>query len=275
MRLLLGLALIVLLCPALIPAKRTPGKYWQAYIDEYAEGEKLLATIPATQPQQILTSLSGTADTITVTWLTMADTNGSEVQWGEASFDSSNVGSSFHFVDPNAAHRLRVIHTAHMTELKPGVTVQYRVGDASSDSWSDSLSFTMPPSGDEPLRLIVYGDLGLVNAVSVQKVIDEVAGGEADVVLHLGDYAYDLHTKDGSFGDVFGNNIMPISTRVPYLGVQGNHEGKFNASHYRNRFTAYNDLGAASGSNNNWYDSTSGGTETLTAGTASHRRDCH
>ena len=114
------------------------------------------------------------------------------------------------------------------------------------------LTFVAPPNGAEVLNLIVYGDLGLVNAQSIQQVIAEVNSGEAAMVLHLGDYAYDLHTKNGSYGDTFLNNIQPISTRVPYLGVQGNHEGKYNASHYRNRFTAYNDLGRASGSGNNW-----------------------
>ena len=67
-----------------------------------------------------------------------------------------------------------------------------------------------------------------------------------------GDYAYDLHTNNGSYGDTFLNNLQPIASRVPYLGVQGNHEGKWNASHYRNRFTAYTDLGVTSKSGNNW-----------------------
>ena len=111
-----------------------------------------------------------------------------------------------------------------------------------------------PPNGDELLNLIVYGDMGVVNAQSMQQVTAEVNSGSAHMVLHLGDYAYDLHTNNGSFGDTFMNNIQPIASRVPYLGGQGNHEGKYNASHYRSRFTAYKDLGAASGSggDNNW-----------------------
>ena len=64
--------------------------------------------------------------------------------------------------------------------------------------------------------------------------------------------AYNLDSKNGSVGDVFLNNLMPISTRVPYLGVLGNHEQAFNFSHFTNKFTAYNDLGQASGSNTNW-----------------------
>ena len=46
------------------------------------------------------------------------------------------------------------------------------------------------------------------------------------------------------------------------MGVQGNHENQNNVSHWRNRFTAYHDLGAASKSNTNlWFswDVVSGG----------------
>jgi len=101
--------------------------------------------------------------------------------------------------------------------------------------------------------MIVYGDMGVVNAVSMQQVINEVATGTSHLVLHLGDFAYDLHTDDGSYGDVFFNDIMPISTRVPYIGCQGNHEGKFNATHYVNRFHGHVDMGVASKSGNNWW----------------------
>ena len=46
-------------------AKRfKPGKYWQAAQDEYAAGAIANAAIPDTQPQQILTSLSGVQGTI-------------------------------------------------------------------------------------------------------------------------------------------------------------------------------------------------------------------
>ena len=41
-----------------------PSKYWQASQDEYAAGAIANAAIPDTQPQQILTSLSGTQGTI-------------------------------------------------------------------------------------------------------------------------------------------------------------------------------------------------------------------
>ena len=232
-----------------------PGKYAAAFEEEYRLGAIRNALIPATAPQQILTSLSGVQGRITVTWLTFNRTASSAVQWGykSGSLSNTDTGSSFDFVDPEEPHTLRIMHTAHMSDLKPHTAVYYRVGDQDNKVWSDELEFVAPPSGDEPLVLIVYGDLGLLNAQSMKRVTEEVQSGAADMVLHLGDYAYDLHTANGTYGDTFLNNLQPIASRVPYLGVQGNHEGKWNASHYRNRFTAYQDLGEQSGSGNNWW----------------------
>lgn len=42
------------------------------------------------------------------------------------------------------------------------------------------------------------------------------------------------------FGDEFMRQIEPISAYVPYMTVVGNHEQKYNFSHYINRFTMPN-----------------------------------
>ena len=182
---------VLLLCsfPPLASARRSIArdKYLHADKAEYVKRMEVLSALPATQPQQILTSLSGQPNTVTVTWVTMADTNSTTVQWGTSSvLSSSNNGSSFHFVDLEPAHTLRIIHTAHLTDLKPGVTVNYRVGDALSNMWSELLNFTLPTAGAEVVSMIVYGDLGLVNSNSVQNIIQEVTNGTASLVLHDG-----------------------------------------------------------------------------------------
>ena len=254
----LVLLAVLLFASSIVSARNAkrfkPGPYAKAVEEEYRLGAIRNALIPTNQPQQILTSLSGVLGNITVTWVTFTET-GSSLQWGykSGSLSNSDDGSKFDFVDPEGPHTVRIMHTAHMSGLKPHTTVYYRVGDADAKVWSDELQFVAPPSGDEPLALIMYGDLGLLNAISMDKVTAEVQSGEADMVLHVGDYAYDLHTENGTYGDTFLNNLQPIASRVPYLGVQGNHEGKWNASHYRNRFTAYQDLGRQSQSGNNWW----------------------
>ena len=253
----LVLVAVLLLASSLVSARNAklfkPGPYAEAFKEEYRLGAIRNALIPAKQPQQILTSLSGEVGNITVTWVTFTAT-GSALQWGYKSGSLSNTdnGTSYEWVDPEGPHTVRTMHVAHMDGLKPHTAVFYRVGDSDNGVWSDELQFVAPPSGDEPLVAIIYGDLGLINAQSMDKVTAEVQSGEADLVLHVGDYAYDLNTENGTYGDTFLNNLQPIASRVPYLGCQGNHEGKWNATHFVNRFTAYQDLGRQSQSGNNW-----------------------
>ena len=255
----LVLLAVLLLASSFVSARNSkrfkPGPYAKAVEEEYRLGAIRNALIPANQPQQILTSLSGIEGNITVTWVTFSDA-GSTLQWGytSGSLSNSDDGSKFKWTDPEGPHTVRVMHVAHMSDLKPHTAVYYRVGDADNNVWSDELEFVAPPTGSDPLALIIYGDLGLLNAQSMDKVTAEVQSGEADMVLHVGDYAYDLHTENGTYGDTFLNNLQPIASRVPYLGCQGNHEGKWNATHFVNRFTAYQDLGRQSQSGNNWSD---------------------
>lgn len=52
----------------------------------------------------------------------------------------------------------------------------------------------MPPEGtDWQPSFLVYGDLGVENAVSLPDLIDEAESGLYDAVLHVGDIGYDLY----------------------------------------------------------------------------------
>jgi hypothetical protein len=48
--------------------------------------------------------------------------------------------------------------------------------------------------------------------------------GRNDLLLHLGDFAYDLMDNNGAVGDTFFDQIEPIASNVPYMGCPGNHE---------------------------------------------------
>uniref|UniRef100_A0A914WGL3 Acid phosphatase n=1 Tax=Plectus sambesii TaxID=2011161 RepID=A0A914WGL3_9BILA len=79
--------------------------------------------------------------------------------------------------------------------------------------------------------------MGNINARSLGRLQQEAQRGQFDVVLHVGDFGYDLNTDEGQFGDEFNRQIEPIAAYVPYMTVVGNHEGAYNFSHYVNRYT--------------------------------------
>lgn len=57
------------------------------------------------------------------------------------------------------------------------------------------------------------------------------------MVLHVGDFAYNLDTDDGEVGDEFFRQLEPVAAYVPYMAAVGNHEAASNFTHYVNRFT--------------------------------------
>jgi hypothetical protein len=63
-----------------------------------------------------------------------------------------------------------------------------------------------------------YVDLILIPQTGL---ISEVEG--ADMMLHVGDFAYDLDSGGGTVGDQFMQNIEQIAAYVPYMVSVGNH----------------------------------------------------
>ncbi|CAN7937773.1 unnamed protein product, partial [Ixodes hexagonus] len=169
-----------------------------------------------------------------VTWVTFLKTRESTVRYGDSTINAKVNGYASKFVDGGPKKRTMYVHRVFIRNLKPGVSYRYQCG--STDGWSPEYTFVVPRT-NEPLTLAVYGDLGCENAVSLPHLRSETERGNIDAVLHLGDMAYDLHSEDGHVGDKFMRQIEPIAAYVPYMTAVGNHERKYNYSHYANRFT--------------------------------------
>ena len=59
----------------------------------------------------------------------------------------------------------------------------------------------------------------------------------ADMLLHVGDFAYDFDGNGGRRGDQFMRNIEQVAAYVPYMVSHGNHEDSdANLAHYIERF---------------------------------------
>lgn len=130
-----------------------------------------------------------------------------------------DVNNPFHGTNRSYTH-----HIVELPSLRAGATYYYRCGDP-DDGWSSVASFTAPRaifSADAPLRVAVFGDLGLSNAQSLTSLQDEALRG-ADLFLSLGDYGYNLEYQDGAVGDAFQAAMESITSTQMYQGVVGNH----------------------------------------------------
>lgn len=188
------------------------------------------------QPEQIHISFGSKSNDIMVTWTTFNDTGETRVQYGEGIMDKEAVGSRKLFIDGGPLRRKMWIHRTLLPDLKYDTKYVYHVG--SVYGWSEQFSFKTPPKGEDwVVRAAIYGDMGNKNAHSLSYLQDETQRGHFDVILHVGDFAYDMDTNNALVGDEFMRQIQPLAALLPYMTCPGNHESKYNFSNYRNRFS--------------------------------------
>lgn len=156
---------------------------------------------------------------------------------GETDPDAFHIARGFatKFVMPGGLNNTQWIHRALMTGLRPGTRYEYQAANATT--FGTTYHFSAARDGMWLPKILVYGDFGLENAVSLPAVLKDVELGIVDVIVHNGDYAYDDFENNGTTGDQFMQMIEPIASTIPYQMSQGNHEGNYDAIHYRMRWT--------------------------------------
>lgn len=218
--------------------------------------------------QQVHLSLGSSMDEMTVTWSTVAPDAAIVRYWKysnrsehpspvacTAASDNSNIlwQSGVHniFVDNGTMHHTQEMHRVTLDNLDIGSTYCYQVANGTTYSLAKGL--TAPPfygpktysfstlKGDgsewtNP-RFTIFGDMGLENAESMPALTLEVGERRADVIVHTGDFAYDLYKDNATWGDRWLNFMEPVAAHQPYMTCIGNHEGMYDALNYRQRFS--------------------------------------
>ncbi|XP_063538363.1 acid phosphatase type 7-like isoform X2 [Cydia strobilella] len=191
---------------------------------------------PYCQPEQVHIAFGEKPNDIVLTWTTFNDTQGSYATFGKGQLEAQASGYSTLFRDGGKQQREMYIHRVTLPGLDYDTTYVYNVG--SDFGMSERFSFHVPPEGNDiQVRAAIYGDLGNKNAHSLPYLQEEAERGNFDLILHVGDFAYDMHDDNARVGDQFMRQIQPIASLVPYMTCPGNHEASNNFSNYRARFS--------------------------------------
>ncbi|PIC31363.1 hypothetical protein B9Z55_012089 [Caenorhabditis nigoni] len=189
--------------------------------------------------EQVHLSLSGNMDEMVVTWLTQGPLpnvtpyvsfglSKNALQWTARATTTS-------WKDQGSHGYVRYTHRATMTKMVPGDQYYYRVG--SSQDMSDVFHFWQPDP-TKNLRAAIFGDLSVYKGTpTINQLIDATHDDHFDVIIHIGDIAYDLHDDEGDRGDAYMKAIQPFAAYVPYMVLPGNHESDSNFNQIINRFT--------------------------------------
>lgn len=121
-------------------------------------------------------------------------------------------------------------HTITLTNLKPGTTYAYRLGDRSRGYWSDWYTFTTAPSAEEDFEVLIGSDLQSSTRYAYERLstiygkLDQVFEGNIAFMINPGD-AVD-NGRNLSQYRWWLNSATEFYASTPMAIAAGNHDEK-------------------------------------------------
>jgi hypothetical protein len=223
------------------------------FLDRYGASFSPLSPVV---PQQLHLALTGVKSEMRVTWVTRSPVNQPYVKFGtSASFGQVAYATTSTYMVGTFVPWVGWIHTAVMKGLAPATQYSYSVGAAGAPS-SKIKTFKTESASPSVATIALYGDMGTIMPFGFQVAFQIDSDNQAspyDLVVHAGDIAYGGTGRTYEFEfiwDLFGRQIEPYASEVPYMTAVGNHEHYFNFSSYSARFQMPS---AQSGGNGNFW----------------------
>jgi len=193
-------------------------------------------------PRHVHLAVGANSSSLIVTWSTLNKTEFSIVWIGITELTEKYFGNCELFVDSGELHISQCIHRVVIPNVKPDTVYKYRVG--SDLGWSSLFTTrSLRTDSDWSPVIALFGDMGNENPVSLPYLQKGALEEMFDLVIHVGDFAYDMYEENGRRGDDFMAQIEPVASSVPYMTCPGNHEYHYNFSNYKARFNMPGDDG--------------------------------
>ncbi|CAJ0582052.1 unnamed protein product, partial [Mesorhabditis spiculigera] len=204
-------------------------------------GWMLLWIIPivfAAGPEQIHLALTGDQSEMNVGWVTMGTGSPTYVSYGLSATSLTSKSENSNPKSWTYAGITRVSHNVVLKGLKENTHYFYQISGSSK-----TYAFKTLPMDGLGVRICLFGDLGLTGVnfqgegQSIESLLAAAAANKFDMVVHIGDIAYDLHSDNGTVGDGYMNKMEPLMATMPYMVIAGNHEDdNENFTNYKMRF---------------------------------------
>jgi len=153
------------------------------------------------------------------------------------------TGVTHQYLSPSAdgaavqQQRAYNMHFCTLSTAKERAVYYYQVAANPSTVFSDIISFRSLYSPDHvgPTRFAIFGDMGMMDNGNTAHggLQRDMEANEIDFFAHMGDHAYQMSSADDRRGDGYMNAYQPLSSKLPWIPVIGNHEYYDNAYFHR------------------------------------------
>jgi len=139
--------------------------------------------------------------------------------------------------EPQLQNDYRYIHTVILEGLMFNEQYEYWLNGFDQDPVHYFFDVKMQKE-EELNKFVVYGDMGVENDQCLEAISEFSKKNDVDLIWHVGDLCYDLYENNGTHTDDWMNLVEPLAASFPYMVIPGNHESKFNFTHYESRYTS-------------------------------------
>ncbi|ORX47713.1 Metallo-dependent phosphatase [Hesseltinella vesiculosa] len=213
--------------------------------DNYNSFSNWNVTYAGPAPQQVHLSLTDDSKYVQVEFTTLENVSKACFKYWPKTNSGRPVtvtrGNDWAFVDGGAAKRTTYLHKFQSKRLQLATVYEYQVGTVPTNTtntttlWSSTFEFHTADRTDS-FKFVAIGDLGINNAVTAKSLTNLADSHEYDFITVSGDQGYNLEDENGEKGDEYLNFMQQVYSKLPFMGVIGNHEDAYNYTHYVNRF---------------------------------------
>lgn len=132
-------------------------------------------------------------------WVRCPYTSNCSLAYGERK-DILDQDAQVHGIRFRSGIRTIYTHQATMQNLRPDTKYYYRITCEQNSTKVFDFK-TLPVDSNKIPTTLLVGDLGLNFATSLKQIELDAKESRADVVLHLGDIAYDMYIGGGAVGN--------------------------------------------------------------------------
>lgn len=201
-------------------------------------GSLLAKFVALAQPEQVHIAFGNTTRDMVIMWATRKHAK-LYVEMAKTTNYSQKIEAQTLILSKENYRGSKYLHRVYLSNLTPGETYMYRIiGDSGTNS--NLFRFRIPTT--KPKRVYTFmlvADVGL-RSKDLKFLTYEARIGKYEAVFHVGDIAYNLHGKEGRYGDQFLKHVEKFASEVPYMTVPGDHERFHDYTHYRYRFSMPN-----------------------------------